>query len=109
MIDSVIINIPDPEGLIKSLFLAIQKGDIKLVQSLIKSEVNINSCGSNQFTPLHAAAKSICPGAIEIIDELIAAGAKIDARDAQDNTPLHYAAQSCNQEMDPNHVAIQIT
>ena len=57
---------------------AVDAGDLKRVQSLIKDNDDVNQTGPGRVTAAHLASKS---GHVDILTELIRAGAKIDERD----------------------------
>lgn len=87
------INKPDKDGL-TPLKLAIQSGEIKLVQSLLNVPgINIDQTNSYGFTLL---AMEIIKNNDPIIKLLIEHGAKIDFANSKGLTPLHLAISKKN-------------
>jgi len=72
----------------KALFSAVMKGNVKAVQTLIKTGVNVNVRTLSGKTPLMAASFK---GYTDIVQMLLNAGASADARDADGNTALSIA------------------
>ena len=71
------------------LFWAAYDGKLDVIKELFKSkELDVNLCGSDYYTPLHAACFS---GSREIVELLLDKGAQIDASDIDGYTPLYYA------------------
>lgn len=68
------------------LILAIEKGNIKVVQPLIQAGANVNAKGKSGLTPLQILV-AIEPQ-IDIVIALINAGANVNVRDRAGNTPL---------------------
>ncbi len=78
------IDIADASGT-TPLALAAQRGDLVLVQRLLKGNAAKEAKSKTGNTPLLLAAGA---GRIEVVRELLAAGANIEARNSLDNTPL---------------------
>jgi len=72
----------------KALFNAVLQGDVKSVQVLIKSGVNVNVRTLSGKTPLMAACFKGHP---DIVQMLINAGARTNAADIEGNTALSIA------------------
>ena len=72
----------------KALFNAVLKGNVKMVQALVKSGVNVNVRTLSGKTPLMAASYK---GYADIVQMLLNAGAEPNARDAEGTTALHVA------------------
>jgi hypothetical protein len=73
------------------MFLAISKkkgDDIKAVESLLASGINVNVKDSGGFTPLHQAVMWQKPYIVKL---LISKGADVNATNAKASTPLHWA------------------
>jgi len=79
-----------------SLFVAVDKGDLKKVESLLKLGVNPNIRDKNGKTPLHKAASG---GHVAVAKLLLEHGADIHARDNANWTPLHFAASKGHAEV----------
>ncbi|MBU1109953.1 MAG: ankyrin repeat domain-containing protein [Candidatus Riflebacteria bacterium] len=75
----------------RPLHSAVQDGDAKKVDELLKSDKNINRLDFANRTPLHCA---VMQGNAEIVVALLKAGASLDNRDVAGYTPLHYAAEA---------------
>jgi ankyrin repeat protein len=77
-----------------SLHKAAQKGDLKVVQELIKSGISVNAENKSGGTALHYAAAQ---GHRDIVQFLVESGANLDAigkiLGASKATPLYFAAQ----------------
>ena len=75
----------------KSLFEAVNKGDIEQVKRLIADGADVNATedlGQVRWTPLIAAASG---GNAQVVKVLLENGAKVDATDSHGYTPLYYA------------------
>lgn len=72
----------------KALFHAVMKGNVKVVQALLQSGVNVNVRTLTGKTPLMAATFK---GYVDIVQMLLNAGANANARDADGNTALSIA------------------
>jgi len=76
----------------RSLFEAVNKGDIEQLKLLISTDTDVNIKDQRDMTLLHLAASD---GHTDIAALLINKGANVDARiDEYDMTPLHVAAVS---------------
>eukprot|EP00177_Eucheuma_denticulatum_P002987 GFKZ01005374.1.p1 GENE.GFKZ01005374.1~~GFKZ01005374.1.p1 ORF type:complete len:2130 (-),score=277.76 GFKZ01005374.1:64-6453(-) len=73
------------------LFLAAQKGFVKVVQLLLEHGAEANIEDETKHTPLHLAASS---GFVSCVDLLLKAGAHVNVSLRNGVTPLHYAVQN---------------
>ncbi|XP_068615407.1 ankyrin repeat and death domain-containing protein 1B-like [Brachionichthys hirsutus] len=73
-----------------------ERGDISLVQILLKHNVNTDFGNLNLETPLHLAIKN---SHIPIIHSLLMAGCNINATDKRSQTVLHLAAELAKIEI----------
>ena len=89
-------NVTRNESTDRHLHLAVEAGDIDLVQSLISSAADINAKDSNSRTPLHSA---IALGKNDIAVLLIATGADVNAMDNNGWTSLHLAVIRGNYDV----------
>ncbi|XP_072277282.1 CARD- and ANK-domain containing inflammasome adapter protein-like [Pyxicephalus adspersus] len=78
----------------EGVFDAVSKGDLSLLESLLKNS-DINAVNSSGETLLHVAASN---GHVPVIEYLISKGAKVDAKDKKRRTPLHRAAGNGHEE-----------
>ncbi|KAM5148969.1 CARD- and ANK-domain containing inflammasome adapter protein-like [Mantella aurantiaca] len=78
----------------EGVFDAVLKGDLALLESLLKDS-DVNAVNSTGETLLHAAASR---GHVPVIEYLIAKGAEVDAEDGKRRTPLHRAAENGHEE-----------
>jgi ankyrin repeat protein len=72
-----------------SLFDAVRKNNIILIEQLLKCDANVNSVNESNQTPLHFAAHY---AHLESVKYLVEKNANIDAVDKYKKTPLHWAA-----------------
>ncbi|KAL1699610.1 ankyrin repeat-containing domain protein [Schizophyllum commune] len=63
---------------------------LRILQSLLETGIDINVCMDNGLTPLHCAAEAKNP---DVIRELINRGADLHARTESGRTPLHLAVR----------------
>ena len=75
-------------GVLDELMLAIQSGDRRHVNAMIKDGADVNMQESGGWTPLHQAVETRHRGITEI---LLDAGADVNAQDSSGWTPLHWA------------------
>ncbi|XP_063795336.1 CARD- and ANK-domain containing inflammasome adapter protein-like [Pseudophryne corroboree] len=76
------------------VFDAVAKGDLSLLESLLKGS-DVNAVNSSGETLLHVAASN---GHVPVIEYLLAKGAKVDAKDRKQETALHRAAENGHTE-----------
>ena len=72
------------------LFLAINEGNLEIVQYLITQGANIESKTKDGLTPLHFASGN---NDIKIVEYLITQGANIESKANDGFTPLHFASR----------------
>ena len=72
------------------LHVAVYKNDCELIQSILNTEVDVDSKTLSQETSLHIAAKQ---GHLEALEELIRHGGDLSAQDTDKHTPLHDCLQ----------------
>lgn len=74
------------------LHYSIRSGNREMVEYLVNnfSEININQCDSNWFSPLHIASLS---GSLQIVKFLLHKNASVNCLNKDRQTPLHLAAQ----------------
>src|SRR6266498_2675394 len=80
--------VPSRGKLGQDLFLAINRGDLAGVKSLLKRGADPNARNGLEFTPLYLAAAS---GQTEVAEALLQAGAKLEATSPY-GTALTFAA-----------------
>ena len=73
----------------KDIFAAVEKNDIKKVQSLLKNGASVNVWSSHGQSLLHI---SVYKGFEKMVDVLLDNGAHIDAKNKGGKTPLALAA-----------------
>ncbi|XP_018413383.1 PREDICTED: ankyrin-3-like [Nanorana parkeri] len=78
----------------EGVFDAVSKGDLSMLESLLKNS-DVNAVNSSGETLLHVAASN---GHVPVIRFLISKGAKVDAKDRKRRTPLHRAAENGHEE-----------
>lgn len=78
------------------IFTAVGSGDLKLVQNLIRSGVDINV--REPLAKCSPLALSCVYGHDKITEWLIENGADIDAQNKDRNTPLHIASFHCHEK-----------
>ncbi|XP_075177270.1 CARD- and ANK-domain containing inflammasome adapter protein-like [Anomaloglossus baeobatrachus] len=76
------------------VFDAVMKGDLSLLESILKGS-DVNAVNSSGETLLHVAASN---GHVPVIEFLLSKGAKVDAKDKKRRTPLHRAAENGHLE-----------
>ncbi|XP_069835505.1 CARD- and ANK-domain containing inflammasome adapter protein-like [Dendropsophus ebraccatus] len=76
------------------VFDAVMKGDLSVLESILKSS-DVNAVNSSGDTLLHVAASH---GHVPVIEFLLLKGAKVDAKDKKQRTPLHRAAENGHVE-----------
>ncbi|XP_069594215.1 CARD- and ANK-domain containing inflammasome adapter protein-like [Ranitomeya imitator] len=76
------------------VFDAVMKGDLSLLESILKNS-DVNVVNSSGETLLHVAASN---GHVPVIEFLLSKGAKVDAKDKKRRTPLHRAAENGHVE-----------
>lgn len=74
-----------------TLHVATRRGNVEIMEALLKAGAIIDRMGMDRQTPLHEAAANPTSPAIENVKFLIANGAKVNTRDGSNDTPLHYA------------------
>lgn len=80
-------NTPSPPD--NELLYAVYTGQLQVVKRLLEEGADIETCGNDDFTPLHMAATQ---EQLAIMFFLIGKGADTEARDKWGLTPLHHAA-----------------
>ena len=75
----------------KRMLRAIEKGDVRILEMLIKAGMDVNQIGDGGWTPLMVAAFN---GQEQAALMLIDAGATVNARDKSGYSPLHWAAMN---------------
>lgn len=78
------------------MHLAVQGGNLEIIQVLLGNGFNINAKNSTGETPLFFSIRN---GDLDLVDFLIFTGADVNAVDEFGNTPLHVAADYGNLEM----------
>ncbi|XP_075688194.1 CARD- and ANK-domain containing inflammasome adapter protein-like [Rhinoderma darwinii] len=76
------------------VFDAVMKGDLSLLESILKDS-DVNALNSSGETLLHVAASN---GQVPVITFLLSKGAKVDAKDEKRRTALHRAAENGHTE-----------
>lgn len=74
----------------KSLFQAVQNGNLSLINHFMKDRSNLSTTDSNRRTALHVACSL---GHLETVKILLAAGSNVDSRSAIGQTALHEACK----------------
>ena len=72
------------------LHFAAYKGQLRMVQLLLRMGAPINAQSDHGVQAIHLAAKF---GSIEVLAALIAAGADLDCRDYKGRQPMHYSSE----------------
>jgi ankyrin repeat protein len=78
------------------LYIASDRGNLEIVNSLIKAGVNVNQATDEGVTPLCIAAKL---DRLEIVKSLITAGANVNQATNEGITPLFIASQNNSLEV----------
>jgi ankyrin repeat protein len=79
-----------------SLQVAAQKGDVKLVQSLLNKGVKVDGKDGDGKTALHWSAEK---GRLEVAKLLLKKGAKVHRRDKQGRTAMHIAVENGHEAL----------
>lgn len=74
----------------RTMRLACQKGNLEIVELLVKSGFSVNSPSGTDFPPLYNAAQS---GNVSLVDFLLRNGAEIDIQCINDSTALIFSAR----------------
>ena len=75
------------------IHIASEHGLLQIIQYLIeKQNIDKDSKGANQRTPLHYACLN---NHLEIVEYLLSQKANLEAKDKNEKTPLHYACEGC--------------
>lgn len=83
-------------GGITPLFVAVESGNIEMVEMLLQFRAKINVRDSNKQTPIMKLDDDATP---ELVDLLVRYGAKVNAVDKQGNTALILAAGAANADV----------
>lgn len=83
---------PDP----KALHAASLRGDLRMVQRLVKERVDVNYANGDRETALHMAASR---GHLSIVIFLLRNGANMTARTTRNWIPLHHAVRFNRQNV----------
>lgn len=75
----------------RRMLQAVEKGDVRVLEKLIRAGLNVNDVGDGGWTPLMVAAFN---GQEQAALMLIDAGATVNARDKSGYSPLHWAAMN---------------
>lgn len=81
-----------------SLFEAVEKSKVDLVELLLDNGVDVNSRDDGGFSPLHLASEK------SVAELLIRYGADVNAKDVNGLTPLHVAACSCYMDVAETYI-----
>jgi hypothetical protein len=73
-----------------ALHYAASRGNLEIVDLLLKAKAKVDIKGNNGFTPLHFA---VGQGHLEITLKLLEVGADPNAKEDESNTPMHFAAE----------------
>lgn len=93
--DSVDVDEKDPKKN-TPLYIAVEKGDAKIVKILLDAGADINIKAGPGNSPLHLA---VSDNKEEIFKILLDAGADIQTKNNFEKTPLHIAAKNGNKEI----------
>ena len=75
----------------------IRKGNLKAVETLLETNINVNKTDNDGLTPLHIA---VANNHLKIVEKLLKKGADPNIKTSgNENTPLHFAAEANNLEM----------
>ncbi|OGA00680.1 MAG: hypothetical protein A2Z64_13215 [Betaproteobacteria bacterium RIFCSPLOWO2_02_67_12] len=75
----------------RRMLQAVEKGDVRILEKLIRAGMDVNHIGDGGWTPLMVAAFN---GQEQAALMLIEAGATVNARDKSGYSPLHWAAMN---------------
>jgi hypothetical protein len=75
----------------RRMLQAVEKGDVRILEKLIRAGMDVNHIGDGGWTPLMVAAFN---GQEQAALLLIEAGATVNARDKSGYSPLHWAAMN---------------
>lgn len=82
------------DDIISTLHLAARRGNVEIMEALVKAGAKVDRMGNDRQTPLHEAVANPTSTALENVKFLIAHGARVNARDKYNNTPLHAALEA---------------
>jgi len=89
------VNMRTLDGRKTPLHVAVHRGDLSMVQMLLRKKADVMAVTDGGFTPLHVAAQN---NHTKIIDELVSAGSLVNAMTKVGCTPLHEsAAKGCKE------------
>lgn len=83
-------------GGVTPLFIAVENGDVKMVEMLLQFRARINVRDSNKQTPIMKLDDDATP---ELVELLVRFGAKVNAIDKHGNTPLILAAGAADDKV----------
>lgn len=89
------VNMRIPDGGKTLLHVATHRGDLAMVQMLLRKKADVSAITEAGFTALHVAAQNNNP---KIIDILVAAGASVNTASKVGCTPLHESAAKGHKE-----------
>jgi hypothetical protein len=91
------VNQKDPDGWSPLMYALSWKGNVEIVEELLRREAEVNSRAANGDTALTiAVAKS--QGEIKIVEQLLHKGADVTVRDRYGRTPLMIAEEGDHQD-----------
>ncbi|OTA68784.1 ankyrin [Hypoxylon sp. EC38] len=97
---SIAINrIPNPDDEDPPLHVAVNNGNLDIVNYLLENGADINAVNKHSQTPLHIATSSDAKGIEKVIGTLINYGAELNFRDRHGWTPLMLAASKCRSNL----------
>ena len=82
------------DDIFSTLHLAARRGNVEIMEALVKAGAKVDRMGNDRQTPLHEAVANPTSTALENVKFLIAHGARVNARDKYNNTPLHAALEA---------------
>lgn len=80
----------------KLLIASAEKGNVEIIEKLIKNGADINAAGTSGDTALHSA---VIRANLKAVNALIKSGADVNRRNNKGRTAFHYAAETGNQEI----------
>ncbi|MFT3743361.1 MAG: ankyrin repeat domain-containing protein [Pyrinomonadaceae bacterium] len=86
----------DSYSKITPLFIAVETGNVEIVQLLLDSGAKINQRDKEKQTPIMRLDNDATP---ELVEILLRFGAKLDVADAEGNTPLILAAENVEPDV----------